>query len=190
MFPFRSKKPDLPPFMTPEFKQYLELHGLLVDIKLGQSLMQLRLDRMSDQIAALQNNQTDDDWIDDPVLNLHRYIDPLPDDDFEAVEQRYAAQDVQEFMNLPEVKQGMADFMAEFGANMVRPAAPTRLSSITSRAQSWRQKPSIKEARRLLQLQHPEYASPAFGIDPLELLKKDWVGDSEANRPKEEGACS
>ncbi len=93
MFPFRSKKPDLPPFMTPEFKQYLELHGLLVDIKLGQSLIQLRLDRMSEQIADLQRPETPANPRSIRLFSLQLGA-CLEDDDFEADERRYAAQDV------------------------------------------------------------------------------------------------
>ncbi len=189
MFPFRSKKPDLPPFMTPEFKQYLELHGLLVDIKLGQSLMQLRLDRMSEQIADLQRPETPANPRSIRLFSLQLGA-CLEDDDFEADERRYAAQDVQEFMNLPEVQRGIAQARADFEAFKAHQSITNRTSRPPSVDYPWKHDSSLKEARRLLQLQHPEYTSPAIGSDPLELLKKDWMTDAQANRPESEGACS
>lgn len=185
MFPFRSKKPDLPPFMTPEFKQFLELHGLLVDIKLGQSLMQQRLDRMSEEIVNLQRNETSAVNLDNELGHaISASLYPgLEADEFEAAELRYVTQDFQELMNSPEVQIGMAQVRSDFEAFKARQSFTTR----TSRCHEWRRDSSLKEARRLLQLQHPDYTSQATGIDPLELLKQDWISDSEANCPKSEG---
>lgn len=194
MFPFRTKKSEQPTFMTPEFKQYLELHGLLVDIQLGQSLIQQRLDRMNEQIAELQRNETHHTRVIEPLPRISRYrYDGLADDEFEAQERRYSAQDFQELMDIPvtqeEIAQGIADARAKFEAYKARQSLTT-ITSPASGGYPWQKDCSLKEARRLLALQYPEYCTPAIGIDPLELLKKDWMADAKANPLKEEGTCS
>ncbi len=93
-------------------------------------------------------------------------------------------------MNLPEVQRGIAQARADFEAFKARQSITNRTSRPPSVDYPWKQDSSLKEARRLLALQYPEYCTPAIGIDPLELLKKDWMADAKANPLKEEGTCS
>lgn len=91
MFPFKKRQPSPESLLPPEYRHYLELRELLVEIKFSQSLVDQRLDRIRTEIAdlreVLRSPIAENDFFD---LVIPEPFDSRP---FEDLERAWAEQD-------------------------------------------------------------------------------------------------